>query len=111
MFFAECPKSIASKVLIELRSYPGLKLIRQGVFKISRSQAINCILHSINFQSFLAAIFFFAECPKSIASKVLIVLRSYPGLKLIRQNVFKISHSQAIVDGQTDGPTDGRTGP
>ena len=32
-------------------------------------------------------------------------------VKSIRQAVFKISRSQAIVDGRTDGPADKRIGP
>ena len=51
----------------------------------------------------MAAIVVFVECPKSIASEVLVVLRPYQKVEPYRQAVFKISRSQAIVDGRT-GP-------
>ena len=62
--------------------------------------------YNVNLQTAVAAILVFVECPKSIASEVLVVLRSYQNVKSIRQAVFKISRSQAIMDGRTDGPTD-----
>ena len=109
LVFVECPKSIASQVLVVLRPYQNVKSIK-AVFKISCSQAISCIWYNVNLQTAVVAILVFIECPKSIASEVLVVLRSYQNVKSIPQVVFKISRSQAIVDGRTDGPTDGRTG-
>ena len=103
LVFIECPKSIASQVLVILRPYINVKSIRQAVFKISCSQAISCIGYNVNLQTAVAAILVFIECHKSIASEVLMVLRSYQNVKSIPVAVFKISHSQAIVDGRT-GP-------
>ena len=109
LVFEECPKSIASEVLVVLRPYQNVKSIRQAVFKISRSQAIFCIGYNVNLQTDVAAIVVFVECPKSIVSEVLVVLRPYQNVKSIQQAVFKISRSQAIVNGRTDRQTDGRT--
>ena len=50
----------------------------------------------LNLQTAVAAIFVSVECPKSIESEVLEVLRSYQNVKLIKKAVFKISLSQAI---------------
>ena len=112
LVFVECPKSIASEVLVVLRPYQNVKSIQQAVFKLSRSQAISCLGYNFNLQTAVAAILVFVECPKSIASQVLVVLRPYQNMKSIPQEVFKISRSQAIVDGRTDGRrTDGRKGP
>ena len=108
LVFVECRKYIASQVLVVLRPYQNVKSIRQVVFKISCSQAISCIGYNVNLQTAVAAILVFIECPKSIASEVLVVLRSYQNVKSIPLAVFKISRSQAIVDGRTDGPTDGQ---
>ena len=109
LVFVECPKSIVSEVLAVLRPYQNVKSTRQAVFKISCSQAISCIWFNVNLQTAVAAILVFVECPKSIASEVLVVLRPYQNVKSIRKAVFKISCSQAIVDGWTDRWTDGRT--
>ena len=108
LVFVECRKYIASQVLVVLRPYQNVKSIRQAVFKISCSQAISCIGYNVNLQTAVAAILVFIECPKSIASEVLVVLRSYQNVKSIPLAVFKISRSQAIVDGRTDGPKDGQ---
>ena len=97
LVFAECPKSIASQVLVVLRPYQNVKSIQQAVFKLSRSQAMSCIGYNVNLQTAVAAILVFAECPKSIAFEVLVVLRSYQNVQSIRQAVFKISCSQAIA--------------
>ena len=98
LVFIECPKSIASDVLMVLRPYQNVKSIWQAVFKILRSQAISWIgyMYNVNFKTAVAAILVFVEWPKSIASEVLVVLRLYQNVRLIRQAVFKISHSQAI---------------
>ena len=48
------------------------------------------------FQTAVAAILIFVECPKSITSQVSVVLRPYQNVKSIRQAVFKISCSQAL---------------
>ena len=115
LVFAEWTKSIASEFLVVLRPFQNVKWIRQAVFKISCSQAISCIGYNVNLQTAVAAILVFIECPKSIVSEVLVVLKSYQNVKSIPQAVFKILRSQAIVDGrtdrQTDGQTAGRTGP
>ena len=87
---------------LEVRSYQNVKSIRQAVFNLPHSQEISCIGYNVNLQTAVAAIFVFIECPKSIASEVLVVLRSYQNVKSIPQAVFKISRSQAIVDRQTD---------
>ena len=102
LVFVECPKSIASEVLVVLRPYQNVMSIRQAVFKLLRSQAISCIGYNVNLQTAVAAILVFVQCPKSIASEVLVVLRPYQNVKSIRKAVFKISRSQAIVDGRTD---------
>ena len=81
---------------LEVRPYPNVKSIRQAVFKISCTQAISCIGYNDNLQTAVAAILVFMECPKSIASEVLVVLRPYQNVKSNRQAVFKISRSQAI---------------
>ena len=109
LVFVECPKSIASEVLVVLRPYQNVKSIRQAVFKISCSQAISCIGYNVNVQTAVAAILVFLECPKSITSKVLVVLRPYQNVKSIQQAVFNILRSQAIVNGRTDRRTDRRT--
>ena len=96
LVFVECPKSVASEVLVVLRPYQNVKSIRQVVFKISCSQAISCIVYNVNLQSTVAGILVVVECPKSIASQVLVVLRPYQNVKSIRQAVFKITCSQAI---------------
>ena len=96
LVLAECPKSIASEVLVVLRPYQNVKSIWQAVFKILCSQAISCIGYNVNLQTAVAAILVFVECPKSIAYEVLVVLRPYQNVKSIRQAVFKISSSQAI---------------
>ena len=100
---------------LEVRPYQNVKSIRQAVFKLPHSQEISCIGYNVNLQTAVAAILVFVECPKSMASEVLVVLMSYQNVKSIPQAVFKISRSQAIVDGRTDGltdgQTDGRTGP
>ena len=96
LVFVECPKSIASEVLVVLRPYQNVKSVWQTLFKISRSQAISCIGYNVNLQTAVAAILVFVECPKSIASEVLVVLRPYQNVKSIWQALFKISRSQAI---------------
>ena len=108
LFFVECPKSIASGVLVVLRPYQIVKSIPQAVFNLPRSQAISCIGYNVNLQTAVAAILVFVECPKSIGFEVLVVLRPYQNVKPIRQAVFKISRSQAIVDGRTDRRLDGQ---
>ena len=83
---------------LEVRPYQNVKLIRQAVFKQLYSQAISCIWYNVNFQTAVAAILVFVECPKSIASRVLVVYRPNQNMKSIRQSVFKIHvlRSQAI---------------
>ena len=81
---------------LEVRPYKNMKSIQQAVFKILCSQAISCIGYNVNLQTAVVAILVFVECPKSIASKVLVVVRPYQNAKLIRQAVFKILCSQAI---------------
>ena len=81
---------------LEVRPYKNVKSIQQAVFKLLHSQAISCIGYNVNLQTAVAAILVFVECPKSIASKVLVVVRRYQNAKLIRQAVFKILCSQAI---------------
>ena len=108
LVFVKCPKSVVSMVLVVLRPFQNVKSIRQAVFKISCSQAIYCIGYNINLQTAVAAILVFIDCPKSISSEVLVVLRSYQNVKSIPQAVFKISRSQANVDGRPDAPTDGQ---
>ena len=81
--FVECPKSIASEVLVVLSPYQNVKSIQQAVFKLSRSQAISCIGYNVNLQTAVAAILVFVECPKSIASKVLLVLMPYQNVQSI----------------------------
>ena len=105
-FYVEGPKSIAFGVLLILRPYQNVKSIRQADFKLPRSQAISCIGYNDNLQAAVAVILVFVECPKSIAYEVLLVLRPIPNVQSIRQAVFKMSRSQAIVDGWTDGRTD-----
>ena len=95
LFFAECPKSRAFEVLVLLRPYQNVKSIRQAVFKMSRSQAISCIGYNVNFQIAVAAILVFVECPKSIASNVLVLLRPYQNVKSIQQAIFTLPRSQA----------------
>ena len=96
LVFVEYATSIASKVLVVLRPYQNMKSIRRAVFNLSRSQAIFCIGYNVNLLIDVAAIVVLVECPKSIASEVLVVLRSYQNVKSIWQAVFKISRSQAI---------------
>ena len=83
LVFEECPKSIASQVLVVLRPYQNVKSIQQAGFKISCSQAISCIGYNVNLQTAVAAILVFEECPKSIASEVSLVLRPYQNVKSI----------------------------
>ena len=93
LVFVECPKSIASQVLVVLRPYQNVKSIQQAVFNLPHSQSIPCIGYNVNLQTAVAAILVFVECPKSKESKVLVVLKPYQNMKSIRQAVFKISRS------------------
>ena len=94
---------------LEVRPYQNVKSIRQVIFKISCSQALSCIGYNVNLQTAVAAILVFVECPISIAFEVLVVLRPYQNVKSIRQAVFKISRSKAIMDGRTARQKDGQT--
>ena len=96
LFFVECPKSIASEVLVVLRPYQNVKSIRQAVFKLPCPQAMSCIGYNVHLQTAVAAILFFVERPKSITSEVVVVLRSYQNVKSIHRALFKISRSQAM---------------
>ena len=78
------------------RPYQNVKSTRQAVFKLPHSQAISCIGYDVNLQTAVASIFIFVECPKSIASEILVVLRPYQNVKSTRQAVFKLPRSQAI---------------
>ena len=60
---------------LEVRPYQYVKSIRQAVFKLPHSQEISCIGYNVNLQTAVVAILVFVECPKSIASEVLVVLR------------------------------------
>ena len=80
LVFVECPKSIASKVVVVLRSYQNTKSIRQAVFNLPCSQAISCIGYNVYLQTAMAAILVFID---SIASEVLVVLRPYQNVKSI----------------------------
>ena len=91
-----------------LRSNQNMKSIQQLVFNLLRSQAIFCIGYNVNPQTTVAAILVFVECHNSIVFEVLVVLRPYQNVKPIRQAVFKISRSQAIVDRRTARQTDGQ---
>ena len=95
LVFVECPNSIASDVLVVSRSYQNRKSIRRAVFNLSHSQAIFCIGYNVNLQTAVAAILVLVEYPKSITSKVLVVLRSYQNVKLI-DKLFSIYCAQAI---------------
>ena len=75
-----------------------MKSPRQAVFNLLGSQAVFCIGYNVNLQTAVAAILVFVECPKSIASEVLVVLRPYQNVKPISQAVFK----QLWTDGRTD---------
>ena len=89
LVFVECPKSIASEVLVVLRPYQNVKSIRRAVFKIPRSQAISCIGYNVNLHIAVAAIFVSVECPKSIASEVLVVLRPQSDKRFSRYRIHK----------------------
>ena len=78
------------------RPYQNVKSIQQVVFKLPHSQAISCIGYNVNLQTAVAAILILVECPISIASEVLVVLRPYQNVKSIRQVVFKLPRSQTI---------------
>ena len=60
-----------------------LKSIRQAVFKQLHSQEISCIGYNVNLQTAVAGILVVVECPKSIASQVVVVLRPYQNVKSI----------------------------
>ena len=90
----ECPKSIQSEVLMVLRLYQNVKSIRKAVFNLLRSQAISCIGYNVNLQTTIAAILFFVEWPKSIASNIKIWSRS--DKRFSRYRV----HKQLWTDGQ-----------
>ena len=96
LIFVECPKSIMFEVLLVQRPYQNVKSILQAVFKLPHSQAISCIGYNVNHQTAVAAILIFVECPKSIASEVLVVLRPYQNVKSIRRAIFELPRSQAI---------------
>ena len=81
---------------LEVRPYQNVRLIRQAVIKLPYSQEISCIGYNVNLQTAMAAILSFVECPKSIATEVLVVLTPYQNVKSIRQAGLKISSSQAI---------------
>ena len=68
---------------LEVRPYQNVKSIRQAFFKLPHSQAISCIGYNGNLQTAVAAILVLVECPKSIASEVLVVLRPYQNVKSI----------------------------
>ena len=80
----------------QINSICHIKIRSQSVFKLPHSQAISCIGYNVNLENAVAAILIFVECPKSIASEVLVVLRPYQNVKSIRQAVFKLQHSQTI---------------
>ena len=82
--FVECPKSIASEVLLVFRPYQNVKSIRQAVFNLPHSQAIYCIGYNVNIQIAVAAILVFVECPKSTVSEVSVLLRPYQNVKSIQ---------------------------
>ena len=81
---------------LEVRPYQNVKSIRQAVFKLPHSQEISCIGYNVNLQTAVAAILVFIESPKSMASKVLVVLRPYQNAKSIQHAVFKLTRSQAM---------------
>ena len=56
LFFIGSPKSTGSKSDKRFSSY--------------RVHKISCIVYSVNFQTAVAAILIFVECPKSIASAI-----------------------------------------
>ena len=93
----ECPKSIPSEVLVVLRPYQNVKSIRKAVFNLQGSQAISCLGYNVNLQTAVGAILVFVEYPKSLASHVLVILRSYQNMKSIQQAVFNVPPSQAIA--------------
>ena len=81
-----------------------MKSIRKAVFKIPLSQAISCIGYSVNIQTAVAAILFFIECPKSIATEV------FSGIKaIIKCEVNQTSGFQDIAFKNNCGRTNGRT--
>ena len=92
----ECPKSIPCEVLVVLRLYQNVKSIRKAVFNLQGSQAISCLGYNVNLQNAVGVIFVFVECPKSLASDVLVIVRSYQNMKSIQQVVFNLLRSQAI---------------
>ena len=69
--------------------------IREADCKLPHSQAISCIGYNVNLTTAVAAILFFEEGPKSIASEVLLIERPYQNVKPIGRAIFKISRSQA----------------
>ena len=66
---------------LEVRPYQNVKSIREAVFKPPHSQEISYIGYNVNLQTAVVAILAFIECPKSIASQVLVVLRPYQNVK------------------------------
>ena len=78
---------------LEVRPYQNVKSIRRAVFKLLHSQEIG---YNVNLQTAVVAILVFVECPKSIASEVLVVLRPYQNVKSIQQAVVKLTRSQAM---------------
>ena len=66
---------------LEVRPYQNVKSIQQSVFKLPHSQEIFCLGYNVNLQTAVGAILVFVECPKSIASEVLVVLRPYQNVK------------------------------
>ena len=90
LILVEYPKSIASEVTVVLRPYQNVKSIRQAFFKLPRSQTISCIWYNVNLQTAVAAILILVECPKPIASEVLVVLT---GLPLVRERSGKFKKS------------------
>ena len=98
LIFVECPKSIASKVLSKCEVNP------TSVFQATAfTDNILHIGYIFNLQTAVAAILIFVECPKPIASEVLVVLRSY------QYEVNQISGFQDITITSNYGWTDLRT--
>ena len=105
LVYVEMPKIDSVRGLSGIKAISKCKVNLTNAFQniAFTSNILYRVGYNVNLQTAVAAILVFAECPKSIVSEVLVVLRPYQNVKSFWPAVFKISRSQAIVNGRTDG--------
>ena len=105
--FVKCPQIKSIQCLRGIKAISNCEVNpTSGFYNLPLSQAIFCIGYNVNLKTALAAILVFIECPKSIVSEVLVVLRSY---QICEAN--QTSGFQDIAFTSNCGWTARRTGP